>query len=227
MIKYPTEWSTIGQEVSSKQVAEAVQDCISTRRVRSLSLSGGIDSTLLLYFMKLVLGDPIYCYTVALNEDHPDFVYAKLATTFFNVEFYPYLLREQKDPDGIVKSFYSYLSTNRVDSIIAGDGVDEFTCGYYSHQKDQSEQNYISWIRKLKLEQLIPLNSNSGEVEVYLPYLSPSVVSLFSLIPLYDKVDQSLRKKVIVKMAQGNIPDEIINRWKFGFCDASSRKDLE
>ena len=227
MIKYPPKWQDIGRKVKPAEIGAAVQWVIQKLNVRNISLSGGIDSTLLLYFMKRILGDPIHCYTIALDETHPDYVNAKMAAEFFGVEFHPYVLGKLTSGNGCVKAFYERLSADGVTDIITGDGIDEFSCGYYSHQKDQSEQNYISWIRRLQGEQLIPLNENSGDLSVYLPYLSPEVISLMSLIPLYEKVDSSCRKKIIVEMAVGNIPENIITRWKFGFCDAGARKDLK
>ena len=227
MIVFPENWHGIGHCVSGYEIGEAISTAIQKFNVRNLSLSGGVDSTLLLYFMKQVLGDSIHCYTIALDDTHPDYVYAKMSAEFFGAEFHPYILGKSIDGDGCVKAFYNQLAADGVKEIIAGDGIDEFSCGYYSHQKDQSEQNYVSWIRKLHTEQLVPLNENSGDVSVYLPYLSPDVIALLSLVPLFEKVDSSCRKKIMVEMATGNIPDKIIKRWKFGFCDAGSRKDLK
>ncbi len=224
MIRQPENWREIGRRVSLKGIASAICAAIRTAGVRNLSLSGGIDSTLLLYFMKRTLGDPIHCYTIAVDEKHPDYIYAKKAAEFFDVSFHPYLIHKTLEPDDIVKAFYGRLSEHGINEIVAGDGVDEFTCGYYSHQKDPSEENYINWVRRLGEEHLFPLNENSGDVAVYLPYLSPDVISLLSLIPLREKVDCDYRKKPIVFMAQGNIPEEIVDRWKYGFCDATTIK---
>jgi asparagine synthetase B (glutamine-hydrolysing) len=224
MINYPRNWQEIGLEVSLRSLQDAIEEAIVDCGVRNLSLSGGIDSTLLLYFMNKMLIGKISCYTIALNEEHPDYINAKIAAKYFNVELHPYFLNENKQPDEIVKTFYALLNKDGITKIIAGDGIDEFTCGYYHHMQDPSEQNYVSWLRRLNPEQLTPLNTNSGEVAVYLPYLSPKVVSLLSLIPCYEKVDSSHRKKVIVGMAQGKIPEGIINRRKYGFCDAGKIK---
>ena len=87
MIKYPENWKDIGHEISIDEIANAIQTCIYQLNIRNLSLSGGIDSTLLLYFMKKVLGDPINCYTITFDENHPDYIYAKMASEFFNVNF--------------------------------------------------------------------------------------------------------------------------------------------
>ena len=171
--------------------------------------------------MKQVLGSPIHCYTIALSEDHPDYTYARMAAEFFGVEHHPVFLRKVLEPDDIVKDFYGHLTAIGVGDIIAGDGIDEFSCGYYSHIEDKSEQNYISWIRRLQKEQLEPLDKNSGCISVYLPYLTPDVVSLLSNIPIYEKTEINRRKKTVYLMAEGNIPEEIMDRRKYGFCDAS------
>jgi len=224
MIKYPQKWKEIGRKIDPADIGAVMQRVIQKLNVRNLSLSGGIDSTLLLYFMKKILGDPISCYTISCDEKHPDYIHAKMATEFFGVFFHPQFVKEEMAPDEIVATFYKQLSNLGVREIIAGDGIDEFACGYYSHEKDRSEENYISWIRRLNPEHLVPLNENSGAVSVYLPYLSPEVIALFSLVPLSEKVDSYRRKRIIVALAQGNIPDEIVNRWKYGFCDASHDK---
>ncbi|MBU2395668.1 MAG: asparagine synthase C-terminal domain-containing protein [Gammaproteobacteria bacterium] len=226
MISFPYLWDKVGREVTSSDVGLAIKLCIQKLCVSNLSLSGGIDSTLLLYFMKEVLNTPIQCYTIALDKDHPDYLYASLVANFFDVELHSYFLYRSLEPDEIVKAFYTRLSEDNITKIIAGDGIDEFACGYYSHEQDQSEENYFSWLRRLEPEHLTPLNKNSGGVEVYLPYLSPDVVGLLSLIPITNKVSLGHRKKIITELSQGNIPEEVINRWKFGFCDASHRKDL-
>lgn len=224
MIKYPKEWRKTGRIITPNEIANQLESIISKIGVRNLSLSGGIDSTLLLYFMKKTLGSPIHCYTVALDEYHPDYLYAKMAATFFGVELRPCFLRCDKQPDEIVKTFYDYLTYMGVKEIIAGDGIDEFACGYYSHQKDGSEENYIRWIRALYNDHLLPFDDNSLSVAVHLPYLAPEVITLLSLIPLYEKTDCEHRKTIIVNMARGHIPEDIIQRWKYGFCDATKIK---
>jgi asparagine synthetase B (glutamine-hydrolysing) len=224
MIEYPANWQDIGHRVTVYEIGNAITDALHDIGIRNLSLSGGIDSTLLLWFMKQIDGPPIHCYTIARDETHPDYIYAQKAADYFGVSFHPFLVRKTLEPDDIVRAFYGRLDEHGIIEIIAGDGIDEFSGGYYSHQKDQSEGNYIQFIRRLGSEHLTPLNENSGPVSVYLPYLSPQVVSLLSMVPLYEKVDQDCRKKLIVEMATGNIPEEIVNRWKYGFCDATTIK---
>ena len=64
---------------------------------------------------------------------------------------------------------------------------------------------------------LKPLDKNSGRVKVYLPYLSDAVTRLFWQIPLADKVDKVHRKRIMLLLAKGKLPEEIINRRKYGF----------
>jgi asparagine synthetase B (glutamine-hydrolysing) len=80
-------------------------------------------------------------------------------------------------------------------------------------------------MKRLQEEQLIPLNKNSGQVKVYLPYLDNRLVLLFSQIPISEKVDSKHRKKIMIQMAKGKIPNEIINRRKYGFCDVLKIKE--
>jgi len=68
---------------------------------------------------------------------------------------------------------------------------------------------------------LISLHEASGKVRVYLPYIDESLITLYSQIPLSRKVDKNARKKVMVAMAKGKIPDEILLRRKYGFCDVT------
>jgi len=60
----------------------------------------------------------------------------------------------------------------------------------------------------------------SGKVKVHLPYLDSGLISLYSQIPLSEKVDLHIRKKFMVRMAKGKLPDRVIKRRKYGFCDA-------
>ena len=93
------------------------------------------------------------------------------------------------------------------------------------HQDCITEGTYYGIIRDLRRNHLLPLNANSGKVDVYLPYLDSRLISLYSQIPLSEKIDEETRKKFMVSMARGKIPDEIITRRKYGFCDALKVKE--
>jgi len=184
-------------------------------------------------------------FTIGSSDDHPDIRYAKEIVGNFEKEMnrqprFPLPLcclikhriyiptKEEirgepsygKDVEGdkATRLFYRFVR-KYTDTIISGDGADEFMAGYYDHQNHPNEETYYGHIRQLQKRQLVPLNGNSGNVRVYLPYLDKSLLYLLCQIPLAEKVNRNERKILIVKMAKGKIPDSIINRRKIGFCD--------
>lgn len=231
MISYPRNWKESGCSINLTQIEERLIEIIKKLDCTNLSLSGGLDSSLILYFMVQVYGAKnIHCYTIACNEEHPDCVAAKKIVAHFGVDssfFSPHCTRKIGDLPGdeIVRRFYECLQIHGVKDVIACDGIDEFMCGYYTHMKDPSEQTYYNHLRQLQNQHLDPLDRNSGKIKVLLPYLDNELIGLFSQIPISEKCDRNNRKKVILNLAKGKIPEAIINRRKYGFCDALHIKD--
>jgi len=232
MIKYPQNWNQIGQKVTLNQLDFTMLQIITDLDCDCLSLSGGIDSSLLLYYMVRIFGKNVKCYTFAKNQDHPDYIFANLVARIFGVDCIinvpdGCLKRRTGDFQGdeIIRNFYNTLANNGIKRIIAGDGIDEFMGGYYAHMGKPTEETYYDYLRKLQEEQLEPLNRNSAEVEVLLPYLDKRIIYLLAQIPLSEKVDTQNRKKVILKLAKGRIPNEILERRKYGFVDAMIIKE--
>lgn len=236
MIIYPDNWKNIGQPIDLKKIEDTILEVLSGISCNSLSFSGGIDSSLLLYFM-LKIHKKITVFTIGLSDEHPDVKYAEMITAKFPCVTHkiyipwPDKIEREKQPnksmgDTAVRLFYRFVEQH-TDGIIAGDGIDEFMCGYYTHQKNPNEETYYNFIRQLKEDHLIPLDGNSRKVKVYLPFLDSRLISLLSQIPIVEKVDINHRKKLMVKMAKGRLPDEIINRRKYGFCDVFKIKGGE
>lgn len=233
MIVYPRQWSQIGTPVTREEVEEEINEAIGQICCNRLALSGGLDSSLLLYFM-LDIYATVEVFTIGSSDDHPDIRYSREIVKNFENE--RNLIRHRiyiptkeeirgepsygKDVKGnkATRLFYKFVR-KYTDRIISGDGADEFMAGYYDHQNHPDEATYYGHIRQLQKRQLVPLNGNSGSVRVYLPYLDKSLLYLLCQIPLAEKVDKDERKILIVKMAKGKIPDSIINRRKIGFCD--------
>ncbi len=233
MIVYPCNWEKVGQQIQLKEIEETIIQILKYINCNYLAFSGGIDSSLLLYYMSKIFNE-IKVFTIGLNENHPDVIYAKkMVKMFDNVKHYVYIPTEkdinseiyEKDfkGDNAVRLLYNYVY-QYTDKIVAGDGIDEFVCGYYDHQSNPNEDTYFKYMYKLQKEQLIPLNHNSGKVKVCLPYIDNRLIYLLSQIPLKDKVDLNCRKKIMVRLAKDKIPEEIINRWKYGFCHALEEK---
>lgn len=240
MIVYPTGWRKVGQKISTHKIASLILHILEEIPCNCLSLSGGIDSSLLLYFM-LKIHPEVKVFTIGLSDDHPDVKYAtiivdKMASIFpetiTHKVYIPWPDKIKKEQqlgkslgDTAVRMFYEFVSTH-TDGIIVGDGIDEFMAGYYSHQKSPTEETYYYFIRNLTKEHLIPLDRNSGKVKVYLPFLDSRLISMLSQIPISEKVDPHQRKILMVEMAKGRLPEEIIARRKYGFCDAFTIKGV-
>lgn len=237
MIIYPDNFRNIGQPVQIERIEEVILQVLVEINCNCISLSGGLDSSLMLYYMAQVY-DEVYAYTIGCSEEHPDVKYAKLVVSQFDNVFHeiyiPSSLELEKsrksywefNGDQGVVLFYSYVQ-KQTDAVIACDGIDEFMCGYYIHKESPCEKTYYNYLRKLKDCHLLPLHRNSRDVKVYLPYLDSRLLALYSQIPISDKVDRIRRKKILVEMAKGKIPVEIIRRRKYGFCDALDLKDCE
>lgn len=233
MIVYPEYWSKIGQPVKIADIEEMVIQTLAKTKCANLSFSGGLDSSLMLYFMTRVF-HKISVFTIGFPETHPDIEYSRLVVKsieekFGSVEHKVFVPRadevaseteKKPGPDVGVRLFYRFLAEKGVSGIIACDGIDEYMAGYYDHQQQPDEETYYKYIRRLRNEHLKPLDDNSKGVKVYLPYLDERLLCLLAQIPIADKVDGENRKKVMVQMARGRIPDAVIDRWKYGFCDA-------
>lgn len=235
MIVYPNNWKKIGVPISPVDVEERLIEVLKEMDCNCLSFSGGVDSSLLLYYMCQVFRR-VSVFTMGLSEDHPDVKFAR-SVFEYNVKTFPWVSlwhwvyfptkTEIKDTGGAkgflgdktVKRFYEFVAQH-TDKIIAGDTVDEYMCGYYAHMNNPTEEIYYDHIRRLQKSHLIPLNENSGDVKVYLPYADEKIIAMLSQIPLTNKVDSRNRKKIIIEMAKRKVPDEVILRRKYGFCDA-------
>jgi len=194
MIVSPLEWNEVGRPVQIRDIELAILKVLSEISCNCLSFSGGLDSSLMLYFM-LRRHKRVRTFTIGFSEDHPDIKYAQLVVcSFRNSVSHSYYIPTQKEMeaeeqpgdlegDAAVRLFYRFVKKHTTE-IIACDGIDEFMAGYYAHQDTLSETTYFNFIRRLQRDHLAPLNKNSGKVNVYLPYLDSRLISLYSRIPL-------------------------------------------
>ena len=229
MIVYPDNWEFVGQPVTVGRLEYLVISVLEKIDCCDLSFSGGLDSSVILYYLSH-LKTRVRAWTIGLSDDHPDVVYSKRVVELFdNVEHTVFIptedeiklahLEDDLPGDEAVRLFYKFFSKYG-DSIISCDGVDELMCGYYNHQANQTYTTFFYHLKALKMNHLTPLHKNSGDVKVYLPYLNDQFANALLYTPIEYKVDDSSRKKLMVKLAHGKIPDDVINRWKYGFCDA-------
>lgn len=241
MIVYPKNWEEIGQPIKLKEIEDTILQILSEIDCNYLSFSGGLDSSLMLYFM-LKIHKQVEAFTMGISELHPDIRYSKwVVEEFDNVIHRIYIPSQEEiknakqwkwdlEGDRAVRMFYKFVG-KYTDKIISCDGIDEFMCGYYEHQDKPCEDTYYAYLRELQNKHLISLDRNSNQIEeqktvkVYLPYLDNRLLLLFSQIPISEKVDKECRKKLMVEIAKTKIPNEIITRRKYGFCDVLKIKE--
>lgn len=225
MIIYPSNWQQLGKEITIEDIDSAMRQSISEIDCFNLSFSGGIDSSLLLYYLLEVKGKA-NTFTVANDANHPDIEYSQKALIYFEDKYkvkiqHHTMIRPNISGNDLVNSYYKALSC-QISEIIAGDGIDELACGYYKHQ-DLQEETYQDFLQRLQAEHLEPLNENSGNVKVFLPYADDRIANLFHRIPLYRKVDEANRKITMLQLADGKVPLEIIERRKYGFAGSFTK----
>lgn len=231
MIVYPENWrieyeklAFVGccTDVDILDIIDVLCDVLKKININHLAYSGGIDSTIILCLLDKIF-DNVFTYTISSKEDHPDVRFARYGSVIYNSKHQEFIVKpthEETDEftgDNAVRQLFELVETNE---IICCDGIDEFMCGYYEHQ-DLKYDTYRYFLSRLLPDHLILLNSNSKKVKVYLPYLDCDIVNILKDIPLAKKVDLDNRKKIMCDIARClEIPEKIITRNKYGFCDA-------
>ena len=234
--------------ILEEKLLEAVKNCLPQKRPVSISLSGGVDSSLMTAMVRKIIGPKreIHTFTIARNEEHPDILYARIASKKFHTkhhEYFPGLQtiawaieqvraikrgKEIQKGNDAVFLFHAYIS-GYTKEIITCDGIDEIMGGYWDHcdpdnnfRGNQKAAFKYHW-QKLKPHHLenLEIISNLCRVEVKLSYLQEDFVKYAITIPLKDRTDIDESKKPLRVLARKyGIPKEIIERKKLGFCDA-------
>lgn len=231
MIVYPKNWhidyekfalSEGHVDVDIPNIIDILYGVLKKINVNCLAYSGGVDSTIVLCLLTRIF-DNVFTYTISSREDHPDMQFAKYGSTIYNSTHREFIVdptHEETDKftgDNAIRQLFELIETNE---IICCDGIDEFMCGYYAHQ-DLKHETYRYFLSRLLSGHLIPLDNNSKDTKVFIPYLDNDLVNIFKHISLSEKVNPTIRKKIVCSMARYlEIPEKIITRNKYGFCDA-------
>jgi len=235
MIVYPKNWKKNYDEygdfnnINIPKLVDTLISVVKSFKITHLAYSGGIDSTIILRILSYLYRD-VYTYTISSRLDHPDIKFARLGANYCNSHHNEFIVKPTQEHsdrylgDNVVRQFFECVKVHTSD-IICCDGIDEFMCGYYEH-KNMSMTTYMFYLNRLYNDHLVPLNNNSKEVKVYLPYLDDDLIEIYRNIPLHLKVSMHVRKKIMVQMAEYlNIPEKFISRNKYGFCDAFRDKN--
>ncbi len=240
MIIYPKNWrinyeklclseSSLGGFEIIDDLIVILYDVLRSMNVRHLAYSGGIDSTIILHVLSDIFKD-VSTYTISCREDHPDVLFAREGNEIYKSDHHEFIIEpthaesDEFIGDNAVRQLFE-LVAEFTEEIICCDGIDEFLCGYHRH-KDLLEDTYKYFLTRLLPDHLIPLDKNSNNVKVYLPYLDERIININKDIPLYKKVDHKNRKKIIIEVAKRlGISKKFFNRHKYGFCDAFLMED--
>lgn len=228
MIIYPKNWQEFGRPVTIDKIDKALRCVIGNIDCINLSFSGGLDSSLLLYYLLEVKGKA-RAFTITNNVDHPDIKYSQESIKYFEGKYKVHIdhmvfIRPHLEGDDLVRAYYRILKPFAT-NIISGDCIDELCCGYYNHQ-DLKEETYHEYLGRVQAEHLKPLNDNSGDIAVYLPYADNRVANLFFRIPLYKKVSLSSRKMIITQLANGKVLPKVIERKKYGLATSITKTEV-
>jgi len=202
-----------------------------------LALSGGVDSTLLLYKL-LEHGLPVTAHTMAASEESLDLVHAHMAITAArgDVEHEVHLVRVSEDdvrrsnrllemkqdrPDNYLMLMRAISPYTR--DLLCGDCIDEMAGGYYQHQESPTHEVFRGLMEELVPRHLTPLHlcSSFHNVRVYLPYADERVVALCQRFALAELVTTDGRKRPIYELARrAGVPRAILERRKRGLISA-------
>lgn len=188
------------------------------------TLSGGIDSTLCLCFLRKIFGPEteIVTFTLGGSEAHPDIQNARLVSEKYKTRHYELIptpeeihegleeFRKEKPDEDLKEAvergdFDVYLllkkiSESKPNTLIMLSGIDEQLGGYWEHRRNSSptkrKEVFRELWRKFRDEQLKPTveSSRRFDITVLFPYLDEELVEFVSKIPVKDRTSKEVSK---------------------------------
>jgi len=233
----------------SKDLYKILDDSCNSCKSNLIALSGGLDSSIIAYFLKhrkpktiaiiaedFVSTDLTYCQRIAKEMDLPLVIhYVKTTMILEAVEETIRILKNFNDIE-IRNNVVMYLAIkwakdNGESSIITGDGADELFAGY-SFLINKSESELESEIERICSVMHFPTQKIGKElgIDVETPFLKDSVVELAKKIPSNMKVkkekDRKHGKWILRKTFEKYLPQQIIWREKSPMQDGSGTVGL-
>ncbi len=236
-----------GRELFEQAVKRRVEN---TDREIGVLLSGGLDSSVVAYTVRKILGPNRRIRTFSIGtKDSPDCKAAEVMAKHINSEHTRVdfdLSQGVKDIPDVIESIESYDTTTIRASvpmwtlakyikehtdcrvILSGEGSDELLGGYlYFHNAPSEEEFFMETVRRVKLlHQFDVLRADrctaAHGLELRVPFLDRDFIDF-----IMAEVDPGLKfqkgemeKKVFREWFNGDIPDEILWRKKDAFSDA-------
>lgn len=227
----PTE-----QEVSNA-ISSSTSDAIAGSKGKvGILLSGGVDSTLLLHYATKY--GKVEVFTVATDVSHPDLQAAEEVAKQYGLKHHV-LLPSHKELEEAKKELKGrgelfkgdagmYLAlklakSKGVTTILASEGIDELTGGYWWHAKpnvrfSSKEEAFKSTWNRLVPDHVSPLLDSARRVniEIKFPFLDKRVVTTLNRIPLDRRTEGGVPKSWWKDFAAKRISGEVVSRQKIG-----------
>ena len=233
----------------SKNLYKILEESCNSCKSNLISLSGGLDSSIIAYFLKqrkpktvaiitedFVSTDLTYCQMVSKQMQLPLFIYnIKTATILEAVEETIKILKNFNDIE-IRNNVVMYLAIkwakeNGEKSIITGDGADELFAGY-SFLINTPEETLEEEIKRVCTVMHFPTQKigKALGISIESPFLNDAVVKFAKKIPANLKVRNEKGKRhgkwILRKAFEKYIPQQIAWREKSPMQDGSGTAGL-
>ncbi|MBC8517061.1 MAG: 7-cyano-7-deazaguanine synthase, partial [Nitrosopumilus sp.] len=236
-------------EEFSQKLYDTLEEACNESKSNLISLSGGLDSSIIAYFLKqrkpktiaviaedFVSTDLTYCQMISKEMELPITIYnVKIAEILEAIEETIKILKNFNDIE-IRNNVVMYLAIkwakeNGEKSIITGDGADELFAGY-SFLINKSEEELTREIKRICSVMHFP-TQKIGEalgVTIESPFLNEKVMDLAEKIPVNLKVRNENEKRygkwILRKTFEKYIPQQIAWRDKSPMQDGAGTSGL-
>jgi asparagine synthase (glutamine-hydrolysing) len=236
-------------EEFSNYLYNALEEACNECKSNLISLSGGLDSSIITYFLKqrkpkavtiiakdFVSTDLTYCQMISKEMQLPLTIYnVKTEQILEAIEETIKILKNFNDIE-IRNNVVMYLAIkwakdNGEKSIITGDGADELFAGY-SFLINKSEEELEKEIKRICSVMHFPTQEigKAMGITIESPFLNDKVVQLAENIPVKLKVNEEEGKRhgkwILRKTFEKNIPRQIVWRKKSPMQDGAGTAGL-
>ena len=236
-------------EDTSKKLYQILDDCCNSCESKLIALSGGLDSSILAYFLKkrnprgiaiisedFVSTDLTYCQRISKETGIPLSIYNVSTTTMLEaIESTIKILKNFNDIE-IRNNVVMYLAikwakNNDQKSIITGDGADELFAGY-NFLLNKSEKELEFEIKRLCSIMHFPTQEigKALGIKIESPFLNQKVLEIANKIPSNLKIKEEKGKRygkwILRKTFEKHIPAQIAWRRKSPMQDGAGTVGL-
>ncbi len=235
------------KKVTHRLLTEAVEKRMKDNAVGGVLLSGGLDSSLIIYMAHQIKPD-IEAFTVSM-ENGKDLPLAQDVTKYLGIKHHVLIFSEKEINEILPHAIYhqemfeescihgaiaNFLAARFVSPhtrcILTGEGADEFFAGYDGQFKQgKNHEEVASIVDRLinvayntALQRLDRLNA-ANSIESRTPFLDSKVVDFCLKIPISCKIHgtEQVGKWVLRQAFEGCLPEHIIYQTKRFFAQGS------